>query len=96
MVAVQMATAFLSRIPPTIAPILAAERGWSDSVVGYLASLNTLGSILFLALGAPYLRALGSVRALQAGLMIGILGLALFLPSWTIAACMATHLIGVG
>lgn len=96
MVAVQMATAFLSRIPPTIAPILAAERGWSDSVVGYLASLNTLGSILFLALGAPYLRALGSVRALQAGLMIGILGLALFLPSWTIAACMASLLIGVG
>lgn len=96
MVAVQMATAFLSRIPPTIAPILAAERGWSDSVVGYLASLNTLGSILFLALGAPYLRALGSVRALQAGLMIGILGLALFLPSWTIAACLASLLIGVG
>ncbi|MGX1744756.1 MFS transporter [Bosea sp. NPDC055353] len=91
-----MATAFLSRIPPTIAPILAAERGWSDSVVGYLASLNTLGSILFLALGAPYLRALGSVRALQAGLMIGILGLALFLPSWTIAACLASLLIGVG
>ncbi len=96
MVAVQMATAFLSRIPPTIAPILAAERGWSDSVVGYLASLNTLGSILFLALGAPYLRALGSVRALQTGLMIGILGLALFLPSWTIAACIASLLIGVG
>lgn len=96
MVAVQMATAFLSRIPPTIAPILAVERGWSDSVVGYLASLNTLGSILFLALGAPYLRALGSVRSLQAGLMIGILGLALFLPSWTIAACMASLLIGVG
>lgn len=96
MVAVQMATAFLSRIPPTIAPILAGERGWSDSVVGYLASLNTLGSILFLALGAPYLRALGSVRALQAGLLIGILGLALFLPSWTMAACVAALLIGVG
>lgn len=96
MVAVQMATAFLSRIPPTIAPILAEARGWSDSVVGYLASLNTLGSILFLALGAPYLRALGSVRALQVGLMIGILGLALFLPNWTVTACIAALLIGVG
>ncbi|MDX3808528.1 MFS transporter [Bosea thiooxidans] len=91
-----MATAFLSRIPPTIAPILAVERGWSDSIVGYLASLNTLGSIIFLALGAPFLRALGSVRALQVGLMIGILGLALFLPSWTITACIAALLIGVG
>lgn len=96
MVAVQMATAFLSRIPPTIAPILATERGWSDAVVGYLASLNTLGSILFLALGAPHLRALGSVRALQVGLLIGILGLALFLPSWTTTACLAALLIGVG
>lgn len=96
MVAVQMATAFLSRIPPTLAPMLAVERGWSASVVGYLASLNTLGSILFLALGAPYLRALGSVRALQIGLLIGILGLALFLPSWTITACIAALLIGVG
>lgn len=96
MVTVQMATAFLSRIPPTIAPILAVERGWSDSIVGYLASLNTLGSIIFLALGAPFLRALGSVRALQVGLMIGILGLALFLPSWTITACIAALLIGVG
>lgn len=96
MVAVQMATAFLSRIPPTLAPTLAAERGWSDAVVGYLASLNTLGSILFLALGAPVLHRLGSVRALQCGLGLGILGLALFLPPWTIAAGAAALLIGLG
>lgn len=96
MVAVQMATAFLSRIPPTLAPVLAIERGWSDAVVGYLASLNTLGSILFLALGAPFLRRLGSVRALQVGLTLGILGLTLLLPPFTAAAMMAALLIGLG
>lgn len=96
MVAVQMATAFLSRIPPTLAPVLAIERGWSDAVVGYLASLNTLGSILFLALGAPFLRRLGSVRALQVGLTLGILGLTLLLQPFTAAALMAALLIGLG
>lgn len=96
MVAVQMATAFLSRIPPTLAPALAAERGWSDAVVGYLASMNTLGSILFLALGAPFLRRLGSVRSLQGGLLLGILGLALLLPPFSATAAMASLLIGLG
>lgn len=96
MVAVQMATAFLSRIPPTLAPVLAAERGWSDAVVGYLASMNTLGSILFLALGAPFLRRLGSVRSLQGGLLLGILGLALLLPPLSATAAMASLLIGLG
>lgn len=96
MVAVQMATAFLSRIPPTLAPALAVERGWSDAVVGYLASMNTLGSILFLALGAPFLRRLGSVRSLQGGLVLGILGLVLLLPPFSATAAMASLLIGLG
>ena len=96
MVTVQMATAFLSRIPPTLAPVIAAERGWSDAVVGYLSSLNTVGSILFLALGAPLLRRLGSIRALQTGLLFGIIGLALLLPPFAAAAAMASLMIGLG
>ncbi len=96
MVAVQTATAFLSRVPPTLAPALAAERGWSDSVIGYLASLSTLGSILFLALGAPLMRRLGSIRSLQTGLVLGILGLVLLLPPVTAAAALASLMIGFG
>ena len=96
MVAVQTATAFLSRVPPTLAPALAAERGWSDSVVGYLASFGTAGSMLFLVIGAPLLRRLGSIRSLQVGLVFGILGLVLLLPPWTSAACLASLLIGFG
>lgn len=96
MVAVQMTTAFLSRIPPTLAPALAAERGWTDAVVGYLASLNTLGSILFLALGAPILHRLGSVRSLQVGLLLGIAGLVLLMPPLSASAAAASLLIGLG
>ncbi len=65
-------------------------------MVGYLASINTLGSILFLALGAPFLRRLGSVRSLQGGLLLGILGLALLLPPFSATAAMASLLIGLG
>jgi MFS family permease len=96
MVAVQTATALLSRVTPTLAPALAAERGWSDSVVGYLSSLGTLGSILFLAAGAPLMRRLGSIRSLQTGLVLGILGLLLLLPPTAAAAGLASLLIGIG
>ncbi len=96
MVAVQTATAFLSRVPPTLAPAFAAERGWSDSVIGYLASLSTLGSILFLAAGAPLMRRLGSIRSLQMGLVLGILGLTLLLPPFMAAAVLASLMIGFG
>ena len=96
MVAVQTATAFLSRIPPTLAPALAAERGWSDSVVGYLAAFGTAGSMLFLVAGAPLMKRLGSIRSLQVGLYFGILGLTLLLPPSVAAACLASLLIGFG
>ena len=96
MVAVQTATAFLSRVQPTLAPAMAAEHGWSDSVVGYLASLSTVGSILFLTLGAPMMRRLGSIRSLQLGLGLGLIGLLLFLPPLAATAAFATLLIGFG
>ncbi len=96
MVAVQTATAFLSRVTPTLWPALASERGWPDAIIGYLASLSTLGSILFLALGAPLMRRLGSIRSLQTGLILGILGLTLLLPPFLAAAALASLMIGFG
>jgi MFS family permease len=96
MTAVQAATAFLTRIPPTLAPAFTVERGWSDAIIGYLASLGTLGSIIFLTLGAPMLHRLGSVRALQCGLCLGVIGLLLLLPPFWPAAAAASLLIGLG
>lgn len=96
MLLVQMATAFMTRVAPTIAPAMAAELQWSDAIIGYLASITTIGSIAFLVLGAPLLRRLGSVRALQAGLCLSILGLPFLLPSFWPIAAIGSFLIGLG
>jgi MFS family permease len=96
MVLVQMATAFMTRVTPTIAPAMARDMQWSDAIIGYLASVTTVGSIAFLVMGAPLLRRLGSVRALQAGLCLSVLGLVFLLPSFWPAAAFGSFLIGLG
>ncbi|WP_332686373.1 MFS transporter [Bosea sp. (in: a-proteobacteria)] len=96
MIVVQMATAFLTRVTPTIAPAMAAELQWSDAVIGYLASITTLGSIAFLVMGAPLMRRLGSIRALQFGLALGIFGLCFLLPPLLPVAAAGAFLIGLG
>lgn len=92
MVVVQMATAFMTRVTPA----MTAEMQCSDAVIGYLASVTTVGSIAFLVMGAPLLRRLGSVRALQAGLCLSILGLPFLLPSFWPIAAIGAFLIGLG
>jgi hypothetical protein len=64
MLVVQATSAFLSRLIPTLAPTLMAELGWSETEIGYLAALNTVGSILFLLSGAPLMWRTGPIRAL--------------------------------
>lgn len=86
----------MTRVAPTLAPLMAAELDWSSATIGYLASATTVGSIAFLTMGAPFMRRLGSIRALQFGLAIGIGGLVLLmLPTWQIAT-IGSLLIGLG
>lgn len=93
---VQTATAFMTRVAPTLGPAMAAEFDWSDAVIGYLASATTLGSIAFLTMGAPLMRRMGSVRALQLGLALAIGGLIFLLPPlWQVAGA-GSFLIGLG
>lgn len=96
MIVVQMATAFLTRVTPTIAPAMAAELQWSDAVIGYLSSTSTVGSIAFLVMGAPLMRRFGSIRALQLGLGLGIFGLCFLLPPFLPVAMAGAFLIGLG
>lgn len=96
MIVVQMATAFLTRVTPTIAPAMSAELGWSDAVIGYLSSISTVGSIAFLVMGAPIMRRFGSIRALQLGLALGIFGLCFLLPPLLPVAMAGAFLIGLG
>jgi MFS family permease len=92
----QTATAYLTRLLPTIAPVLTAQFGWSEASIGYLAGLTMAGSMLFLLGGGPLIRRLGPIRSLQAGLALSGLALAALVePIWTVAA-LASIAIGLG
>jgi MFS family permease len=81
-VLIQTALSYLTRLIPTLAPVLTAASGLPADRVGYLAAAGTAGSILFLAAGNPLIARLGPIRALQAGLATGIAGvLMLIIPS---------------
>ncbi|TDR95692.1 MFS transporter [Enterovirga rhinocerotis] len=93
---VQATAAFLTRIIPTIAPAVGPEFGWTDTTIGYLAAATTFGSIAFLAAGGPLIRHLGPIRALQIGLGLGLVGLALLPVPATAATVAGCLLIGLG
>jgi len=95
MLAVQTAVSFLSRIAPTLAPTLAPRIGWPVENVGYLSAMITAASTIALLLGVPLIRRLGSMRNLQLGLALGVLGALLSgLPS-AAALVVGTLLIGL-
>ena len=95
MLAVQTAVSFLSRIAPTLAPSLAPRIGWPVESVGYLSSMITGASVVALLLGMPLLRRLGSMRNLQVGLALGVLGALLSAVPESIALVVGSLLIGL-
>ena len=95
MLAVQTAVSFLSRIAPTLAPTLAPRIGWPVESVGYLSSTVTGASVFALLLGMPLLRRYGSMRNLQVGLALGVLGALLSAVPESLALVIGTLLIGV-
>jgi MFS family permease len=96
MLLVQVTSAFLSRLVPTIAPVLQDERGISESLIGYLAGFATIGSILFLLAGGPMMRRLGPVRSLQWGLVASGAGVALIAAPETAVLFAGMVLVGLG
>jgi MFS family permease len=95
MLAVQTAVSFLSRIAPTLAPTLAPRIGLPVESVGYLSALITGGSLVPLLLGLPLLRRLGSMRNLQVGLSLGVLGALLSAVPAPAALLFGSLLIGI-
>jgi MFS family permease len=95
MLAVQTAVSFLSRIAPTLAPTLAPRIGWPVESVGYLSAMITGASTVALLLGIPLIRRLGSMRNLQVGLALGVLGALLSALPSAAALVVGTLLIGL-
>ncbi len=91
----QTTGAFLNQMIPTLAPILGAELGWPATHVGFLVACGTTGAITFLICGNPLLRAFGSIRTVQAGLLLGIVGVALLPMPLLVAPFAAASLIGL-
>ena len=92
----QATAAFLTRIVPTIAPAVMPELGWTETAIGYLAAMTTFGSVAFLLTGNPLIRRTGPIRALQIGLGLGGVGVALLALPFFAAPILASFLIGLG
>ena len=90
-VLVQTTCAYLTRIVPTLAPAITVSSGLSDPAIGYLSGLNMAGSIVFLVVGAPFIRRFGPLRTL---LWLTGLGEMAFPQTRTLA--IASFLVGVG
>ncbi|MEX2630961.1 MAG: MFS transporter [Tistlia sp.] len=94
-VLLQIAAAFLLQLLPVLAPMLAGRYGWPESAIGYLMAGTMASAIFCLSASSPFVRGLGPVRAVQAGLVIGGAGAALlWLPFW-FAPIAAAVLMGI-
>jgi MFS family permease len=92
----QMASAFLAFLLPTLAPVLSDALGAGDSLIGYLSAINTIGSIVFLLMGTPLIRRAGPIRSLQLGLLLGAAGVLMLLAPFLPFVILGSFLLGLG
>ena len=92
----QAVSAFLTRVFPVLGPALTEAASVPPEQIGHLASLGSLGTMLFLVAGTALLKRFGAARLLQMGAVLGgaalLLGLGAFWPALLLSAL----LIGVG
>lgn len=87
--------AFLMVFIVTIGPVLIAETGWPEALIGYLYSITTCGAIVFLLAGGPLLRRAGPVRSLQLGLCFAAIAVVLLTVPTLATAVLASFLFGL-
>ena len=93
---VQTVGTFLSQTIPVVAPRITAELGLPPETVGNFASLNILGSILFLLFGTPFVAALGPARLMQWGSLLGGAAIMLVATGQVWLLPIAALLMGIG
>jgi MFS family permease len=92
---IQTNLALLNRVIPTLAPALMPAAALNASAVGFFDALSTAGAMAFLMGGNPLIRRCGAIRALQIGLLLGCLGIALLAASSAAALACASLLMGL-
>lgn len=93
---VQTVGVFVSQTIPVVAPVMTAELGLAPERIGNLASLNTLGAILFLLFGTPFVATLGPARLLQWGVLVGAGAMAMAASGAVWLLPIAALLMGIG
>jgi MFS family permease len=91
----QVTATFLSQAMPVIAPTLTEAAGVAPEKIGELSSIISLGTLWFLASGHVLLPRWGSVRVLQAGAILGAVGVLVGLSGSWLALTAAALLMGL-
>ncbi len=91
----QTISSFMGQCLPVVAPLLTASTGVAPERIGNLSSLTSLGSVLFLAFGSPYLARFGPVRSLQMGSAVAIVAMAVAALGWWPALVASALLLGL-
>jgi MFS family permease len=94
-VILQTTSAYLGRLIPIAAPEFTREFGWDESWVGYLSAANVIGALFILTAGIGFIKRMGGVLALQAGLVVGAVSLFLYLVPSLGIALLASIIIGL-
>jgi MFS family permease len=91
----QTISSFMGQCLPVVAPLLTASSGVAPERIGNLSSLTSLGSVIFLAFGSPYLARFGPVRSLQLGSAAAIVAMAVAAFGWWPALVASSLLLGL-
>ncbi len=93
---VQTVASFMGQCLPVVAPLLTASVGVAPERIGNLSSLTSLGSVLFLAFGSPFLARFGPVRSMQLGQLCAVIAMAVAALGWWPALMASALLLGIG
>ena len=91
----QVTSTFLVQAMPVIAPTLTEAAGVSPEKIGVLSSIISLGTLWFLASGHVLLPRWGPVRVLQAGAILGTVGVLVGLSGSWLALMASALLLGL-
>ena len=96
MFATHAISTILLRLVPTLAPEFIRQFDLSEAFIGALGSFANIGSVVLIGLGTGALRAMGSYRAIQYGLLACAAGAFLLMISTPWVALAASLMIGIG
>jgi MFS family permease len=94
MLATHGTSSLLLRLIPVLAPELILNHGWTEELVGWVASAASIGSVALVLFGTGLLKALGSTRAIRLGLLAGMLGIVMLTRPVSWLVVVAGMLIG--